>query len=314
MRIAVIGAGAMGGLFAARLSGSGQDVSLIDVAPVQIEAIEVNGLRMTDEAGEKTYPLPIGAADRYTGIFDLLIVFTKGMHTEAALTAARHLIGPGTFAFTVQNGIGNVETIERFIPRDRIVMGMTNWPSTLVAPGHIRVPGDGQIRIWAADGTPSARLQDVCAMLDDAGLNCELDPAVEVAIWEKLAFNAALNSLAAAADLTVGEMADRQEARDIVFAILWETLAVAKAKGIGVDADRTRKSVEHAFAHHRSHKPSMLQDYLAGRPMEIGTITGAVAAEATRQSVPTPVTTAFANLLSILNSECYLDRPSISSS
>lgn len=308
MRIAVIGAGAMGGLFAARLSGSGQDVSLIDVAPAQIEAIEVDGLRMTDQAGEKTYLLPIGAADRYTGIFDLLIVFTKGMHTETALTAACHLIGPETFALTVQNGIGNVETIGTFIPRDRMVMGMTNWPSTLVAPGHIRVPGDGQIRIWAADGTPSPRLQEVCAMLDGAGLNCELDPAVEIAIWEKLAFNAALNSLAAAANLTVGEMADREEARQIVFAILSEALAVAKARGVDVDAERTRQSVEHAFAHHRPHKPSMLQDRLAGRPMEIGTITGAVAGEAARLSVPAPVTTAFAGLLGILNDQPMKDQ------
>lgn len=299
MRIAVIGAGAMGGLFAARLAGSGQDVSLIDVAQAQIEAIEANGLRMTGDDGEKIYSLPIGAAERYTGAFDLLIVFTKGMHTEAAMAAARHLIGPQTLALTVQNGIGNVETIEAFIPRERIAMGMTNWPSTLVAPGHIRVPGNGQIRIWAANGVPSPGLQDLCNMLEDAGLNCELDPAVEVAIWEKLAFNAALNSLAAATDLTVGEMADRQEARQIVFAILSEALAVAKARGLDVDVERTRQSVEHAFAHHRPHKPSMLQDRLAGRPMEIGTITGAVAREGIRQGVSTPVTAAFANLLSL---------------
>ncbi|MDQ0137806.1 2-dehydropantoate 2-reductase [Neorhizobium galegae] len=301
MRIAVIGAGAMGGLFAARLSASGQDVALIEVAPAQIEAIEVDGLRMTCEAGETTYLLPIGAADRYTGIFDLLIVFTKGMHTEAALTAARHLIGPETFALTVQNGIGNVETIETFIPPDRIVMGMTNWPSTLVAPGHIRVPGDGQIRIWAADGTPSPRLRDICAMLDGAGLNCELDPAVEVAIWEKLAFNAALNSLAAAADLTVGEMADRQEARDIVFAIIDEVVAVAKARDLAVDVNHVRQSVEHAFANHRQHKPSMLQDRLAGRRMEIATITGAVSRAGKMLNVATPVTTTFANLLTIFD-------------
>ncbi len=301
MKIAVIGAGAMGSLFAGRLAEKGNDVSLIEVSSVMIDAIKEKGLRMNGLFGEKAYSPPVAPADHYIETFELLIVFTKGMHTTSAMEAAKHVLGPQTWVLTVQNGIGNVEAIEAFVARDRIVMGMTNWPSTLIEPGLITVPGEGEIRLWAANGQASERLEAISRTLDEAGLNCKLDPGVEVTIWEKLAFNSALNSLAAVTGLTVGEMGDRQEARDIVFAIVGEVVAVAKARGLAVDANHVRQSVEHAFANHRQHKPSMLQDRLAGRRMEISTITGAVSRVGKTLNVATPVTTTFANLLTIFD-------------
>jgi len=301
MKIAVIGAGAMGSLFAGRLADIGNEVSLIEISRVLTDAIEEKGLRMTGLFGEKAYNLPTAPADHYAEAFELLIVFTKGMHTTSAMEAAKHLLGPQTWVLTVQNGIGNVEAIEAFVARDRIVMGMTNWPSTLIEPGLITVPGEGEIKVRAANGQASARLEAISRTLGEAGLNCKLDPDVEVTIWEKLAFNSALNSLAAVTGLTVGEMGDRQEARDIAFAIVDEVVAVAKARGLAVDANYVRQSMEHAFANHRQHKPSMLQDRLAGRRMEIATITGAVSRAGKTLNVATPVTTTFANLLTIFD-------------
>lgn len=303
MKIAVIGAGAMGSLFAGRLANEDNDVSLIEVSGAMIEAIGREGLRMTGCFGTNTYRLPVGPADRYTDAFELLIVFTKGIHTTSAMEAAKHLIGPDTWALTVQNGIGNVEAIEPFVDRDRIIMGMTNWPSTLIEPGFINVPGEGEIKIWAANGKWSERLKAIGSTLDEAGLNCKLDPDVEAAIWEKLAFNSALNSLAAITGLTVGEISDRQESREIVFTILAEVVVVAKARGLTIDEDHIRQSVEHAFANHRQHKPSMLQDRLAGRRMEINTITGAVGKAGAALGIATPVTTTFAKLLTIVDGD-----------
>ncbi|MDP9857428.1 ketopantoate reductase family protein [Agrobacterium tumefaciens] len=303
MKIGVIGAGAMGGLFAARLTNQDHDVALIEVSQATIEAVEGGGLRVSGLFGDKSYRLPVGTADRYTDAFELLIVFTKGMHTTSAMEAAKHLIGPDTWALTVQNGIGNVEAIEPFVDRDRIVMGMTNWPSTLIEPGFINVSGEGEIKIWAANGQGSERLKAIGSALDRSGLNCKLDPDVEAAIWEKLAFNSALNSLAAITGLTVGEMGDRQESRAIVFTVLDEVVAVAMAKGLTVNADSIRQSVEHAFANHRQHKPSMLQDRLAGRRMEINTITGAISKAAAGLGVTTPVTATLAGLLATVDGE-----------
>lgn len=301
MKIAVIGAGAMGSLFAGRLAESGHDVSLIEVSATMIEAINTDGLRMTGLFGDRSYKLAVGPADGYTDIFDLLVVFTKGMHTAPAIAAVKHSIGPQSWALTVQNGIGNVETIETVIPRDRIVMGMTNWPSTLVEPGLVNVPGEGEIKLWSATGEASEKVEAISASLDEAGLNCETDPQVEVAIWEKLAFNTALNSLSAITGLTVGEIGENSEARAIVFTIVEEVVAVAGARGLAIDANHIRQSIEYAFANHRQHKPSMLQDRLAGRRMEIGTITGAVSKAGEEFAIATPVTTTFTRLLTIID-------------
>ena len=301
MNIAIIGAGAMGGLFAGRLAESGQSVSLIEVSPQLIDAISSEGVRLEGHLGASTSHLPIGPAERYQSSFDLLIVFTKGLHTAAAMAAALPLIGPSTWALTVQNGIGNVEAIEPFIPRSRIAMGMTNWPSTPLEPGRILVPGEGQVRLWSADGATSTQLTKIADALDGAGLNCALDEHVEIAIWEKLAFNAALNSIAAITGLSVGEIADLAATRELAFAVVRETVAVAQARRIGVDEAHIRAAVEHAFAEHRTHKPSMLQDRLAGRSMEIITITGAVAAASESAGVETPVTTTLTALLLALD-------------
>jgi 2-dehydropantoate 2-reductase len=309
MRIAVIGAGAMGSLFAVRLAAAGEDVCLIEVNPAQIAAVEANGLRLSMAEHDEVHVLPIGPAVSYSGPFDLLIVFTKGMHTQAAMQAASHLVGPQTIALTVQNGLGNVEAIETVVPRERIVRGMTNWPASAVAAGHVRVPGKGEVHLWPAEGSASRRFEEICGVLDKAGLNCIADPSVDVAIWEKVAFNVALNSLSAVTGMTVGEMADRAEAREIVHAILTETLAVAATQGVEVSPERARQAVEYALANHRPHKPSMLQDRLAGRPMEIDTITGAVCREGRRAGVPTPVTGVFWNLLRLMEDGALPEAP-----
>ena len=300
MRIAVIGAGAMGSLFAGRLAACGEDVSLVEVNPANIDAVRERGLRLTIGGADEVHALPIGPAQTYSGVYDLLIVFTKGMHTEAAVQAVSHLVGPDTLALTVQNGIGNVEKIEPVIPRERIIKGMTNWPATVVETGHVTVPGSGEIHLWPALGDGSAGFDGVCQVLNKAGLNCVADRSVDASIWEKLSFNAALNSVAAITGMTVGEMGDSAEARQIIFSVLDESLATAKALGVAVDDARTRQSVDYALANHRHHKPSMLQDRLAGRPMEIDTITGAVASEAERLAVPAPVTATLAGLLRLI--------------
>jgi 2-dehydropantoate 2-reductase len=123
---------------------------------------------------------------------------------------------------------------------------------------------------------------------------------VEVAVWEKIAFNAGMNSVAAVTRLPVGPIADHPAGRMLVFAIVMETLAVAKARGLVVDADRVRRTLEMAFAEHRGHQPSMLQDVLAGRPTEIENINGAIVAYATELGINTPVTKSMRDLVRLI--------------
>ena len=303
MQIAVIGAGAMGSLFGGRLAEAGNDVVLVDVDQAHVSAINEAGLRLEADDGDRRIRVAAGPADSFEGARDLLLVFTKGMHTEKAVASASHLIGPQTWALTVQNGLGNADVIARYVRPENIAFGMTNFPADLKGPGHVASHGSGTVSIWTLSGRHDPRIDDIQRTLSAAGLPCTADPQVEVAIWEKVAFNAALNSISAVAKLTVGAIGDHEEGRRLAQSIVAETLAIAKARGLAVDANRTSHALEHAFNSNRSHQPSMLQDVLAGRPIEIATINGAIVAAGRALGIEAPVTETLFRLVKLIEAK-----------
>jgi 2-dehydropantoate 2-reductase len=298
--IVIIGAGAMGGLFGGLLAESGQKMRFVDVPGPHLTALIRNGLRLRTDSGERTINVRAGLADSFTGQCDLAIVFTKGPHTEAAVRGAAHLIGPASWVLTVQNGLGNEAAIRTAVPRARVATGMTSWPADLAGPGHVTSHGHGSVRIWSGEPEPDAVMQRIAGVLTAAGLDCIADPQVQAAIWEKVAFNAAMNSVAAVTRLPVGPIADHPAGRVLVYAIVAETLAVARALGLAVDGDRVQRTLDLAFADHRGHQPSMLQDVLAGRPTEIETINGAIVAQAVALGLDTPVTRTLRDLVRLV--------------
>ena len=302
MKIAVVGAGAMGGLFGGQLAEAGQDVSLIDLAGPHLQAMAADGLLLDTDAGSRRIPVRAGLAASFSGACDLMLVFTKGPHTEAAIQSVAHLAGPETRVLTVQNGLGNAERIRASLPAARVLVGMTSWPADLAGPGHVRSHGHGEIRLWTMGGHDDPALPAVAAALSAAGLNCVADPAVEVAIWEKVAFNAAMNSVSAVSRLAVGPIGDSPEGRSLVAAVVDEAVAVARARGLAVDAARVHGTVAKAFTGHRAHKASMLQDVLAGRRTEIEQINGAIVAAGETLGIATPVTRVLRDLVRLVDS------------
>lgn len=296
MDIAIIGAGAMGCLFGGSLTEAGESMRLIDLPGPHLTALQRHGLKLHTDAGDRIVPVQAGTAADFARTVDLAIVFTKGPHTETAMRAAAHLVGPATRVLTVQNGLGNDAAIRRAVPNAAVVTGMTNWPADLLGPGHVSSHGAGVTRIWAEYPDVPA----IAAVLDRAGLACKADPDTEVAIWEKVAFNAAMNSVAAVTRLPVGDMADHPSGRALVETIVAECLSVARAKGLSVDAERVGRSVAMAFAEHRAHKPSMLQDVLAGRVTEIENINGAVVEQAQALGLDVPVTRTLRDLVRLI--------------
>ncbi|NIE60442.1 MULTISPECIES: 2-dehydropantoate 2-reductase [unclassified Burkholderia] len=295
MRIAILGAGAMGSLFGGLLAESGEAVTLIDVNDAHLDAIRRDGLRIDDDRGERTLralhvlrPEAANAQASPDTPFDLLIVFTKSLHTRHALDGVRALLSPFTYVLTLQNGLGNVETLNAFVPIERILVGVTTWPADLAGPGHVHSHGAGVVRMMTADGAERSFAAAVADALSRAGLACSLDEDVWAAIWEKVAFNAALNTLCAVTGCTVDQLGEHHDGPRLAQAIAAETAAVARAKGIAVDGERIARNVEHAIRAHRGHRPSMLQDVLAGRRTEIDAISGKVVAAAREAGVAVP--------------------------
>ncbi|TBU90270.1 ketopantoate reductase family protein [Phytopseudomonas dryadis] len=290
MNIAIIGAGAMGCLFAARLALGGAQVSLVEVDEASIAAIARHGLRL--HVGERQHPvirLPIARAEHTQGPFDLLMVFTKGLHTRSAIASVRHLLGPDTWVLTLQNGLGNAECIAETVAAERVLIGMTDVPADLSAPGVVHAIDSGKVRLWRYRGDSDAAPRAVSQLLRRAGFDSAADPAVQSAIWEKVAFNAALNALCTLLGQPVGVIGASADGRWLAERVVEESQRIAAAEGITFDSARVLARMQRVYGEQAGHRPSMLQDRQAGRPSEIESINGALLRHARRHHLAAPV-------------------------
>ncbi|MFB9122181.1 2-dehydropantoate 2-reductase [Paraburkholderia dipogonis] len=302
MQIAILGAGAMGSFFGGRLALAGHMVSLLDIDVAHIASIRNNGLRLSTDSGEQVVRNLVALRPQEaTQPVDLVIVFTKTMHTQAALAAASRILGPDTAILSLQNGLGNAERLARSAAPDRVMIGVTTWPADKSEPGAVSSHGQGAIRLMSADGSHTGALEQTVQALNDAGLACHVDSNVWAAIWEKVAFNAALNSLCAVTQCMVGELTNIPDGEALALKIVSEVMAVARAHGVAANEAHVASNVRDALAHHRAHRPSMLQDVLAGRRTEIEAINGAVIEAAGKVGVDVPYTHCLASLVRLVD-------------
>ncbi len=285
-RIVIVGAGAMGCLFAARLGLAGKAVTVVDVDPSRLALITSEGIVLNDDTGQHIAQVNAVLAADVEGPVDLLMLFTKGMHSAAAIQSVAHLVETGCTVLTLQNGLGNVETIADVFPAERILWGVTDFPADLEGPNCVASHGQGHITLGNYPHGADEQAIKVARLFEVSGLHAVADPQVKVAVWEKVAFNAALNALCTVSGLPVGGL-DHPAGRRAAKAVIDEIAAVAAAEGAAVDRPRLDAKVEFVLVNHRTHKPSMLQDRLAGRRTEIESINGAVLAAADRhQALP----------------------------
>jgi len=301
MTIAMLGAGALGCYIGGRLAEHGAPVLLIGRDATRLAAIARDGLRIEDERGDRLVRVRAARAAEISEPVELIIVLTKAIDTEAAIASMRHLVGPETWAVTLQNGIGNGEAIAAVVPAARVAVGMTDVPAGLLSPAHVRSPGRGTIRLWSMDGADSAALRAIESLLAGAGLDCAATPEIATNIWEKVAFNGALNALGAITRRPNGEL-DNPDGRALAHAVVDEAVAAATAIGVPVERARILAKIDGALTQHRAHKCSMLQDVLAGRPTEIGFINGAIVRAAKQAGLDAPVNRTLLQLVRLIES------------
>ncbi|MGJ7546858.1 ketopantoate reductase family protein [Pseudomonas alloputida] len=306
MKIAVIGAGAMGSLFAARLIDAGAEVTLVDVDERLLDTLRIHGLRLEDEQGARVYRPRVARAEQLQGEFDALLMLTKSHHTRQAIQSSRHLLGQQTLVMTLQNGLDSVPVLREYVADHRLAIGMTLYPADVLAPGSVRSCGGGEVRLRGLlPGTNYAGpLRALIDGLRRGGMNCIVDPDIEVSIWEKVAFNTALNSLCALSGMSVGELGRCARGRELALALVAEAAAIAESVGVALDRQRIVQAVEEAFVVHAGHKPSMLQDLEHGRRMEIDALSGALLVHARRQGVQAPAMAAVDRLLRQAQRRC----------
>ena len=289
MRVCIVGCGAVGSLFAANLAQLADvDVWAYDPAVEHVDAINAAGLRLSG-AGETVGRLVATADAADLPPCDFGIVATKAMQTEAAIGATAHAFRDGAVA-TVQNGLGNEETLARHVAR--VIRGTTFPAGRLLAPGHVQwdVKGDTTLGPFEPQPAPLdevARLADACTR---AGMPTQAVPDARGPQWRKVIFNAATNPVGALTGLSHGRVCERPELRSLVSALVDEGKAVAGALGVELDAD-PEQLIDHAAKPEVAydHKASMLQDVEARRPTEIDYLNGGIVRFGREHDVPTPL-------------------------
>jgi 2-dehydropantoate 2-reductase len=288
MRIAVIGSGAMGMLFGGRLALKEHDVTMIDVIPSVIEKLNRDGLHLEFDDGEHTIPVKASFAKDMKEKVDLAILFTKTIHSQSALETIHYFMDKNSYLLTLQNGIGNVELISEYVPNDRILVGVTNFPSDVKGVGHISSHGSGYTKIMSVNGKENNTLIKTNKALRNAGLNSEIVPDVFVAIWEKVAFNAAINACTAVCRVPCGGMAVTEEGKNLIYAVAKEAVAVANAHGVKASEESVIQSLNDTFVVHKDHFTSMAVDIINKRKTEGAFINGGIVKKAREVNMSVP--------------------------
>ena len=297
--VAVVGAGAMGCLFAARMAEAGARVTVVDVDANRLAAIRAEGIQLTDDAGTRAVRVHAALAPDVAGPIDLLLLFTKGMHSTAAIASIAHLRDCSPIALTLQNGIGNAEQLAATFGADHVLMGTALIPADLTGPRAVETHGFASLQLGAFAGADASIVDRVGDLLERSGFEVRRPATIMIAVWQKLAFNAALNAIGMICGVPNAGL-DNPSGRRIARAVVDETVAVAASKGMTLDRDHILAQVDAALREHGAHKASMLQDREAGRPSEIKTINGQIAAEGKRAGVATPVCDTLADLVRII--------------
>lgn len=300
MKIAVIGAGAMGSLYGGYLSKAGQEVYLVDVWEEHIGQINRQGLVIEEADREITvYPKAVSHANE-VGTVDLAIVFVKSVMTKNAMEENSALIGAETVVLSLQNGYGNVEEIERFVKRERIIAGTTAHGATMLSPGKIKHAGIGATHIGAVAKEGGNNVEAIAQVLQAAGFETDVSDNVMKLIWDKLMINVGINALTVILNVQNGQLLDHDESRMLMEAAVEEAISVANALGMDFDREETIQKVMTVARKTGENRSSMLQDVTNKRKTEIDTINGAIISEGKKQGIPTPVNMVLTNLIKIM--------------
>lgn len=296
MRIVVIGAGAVGASFGARLAAAGHAVTLVDRWPEHVAAIAERGLKALGVPAPVELRLPAVPPEAAPGGQELALIAVDANNTAEAAAVATRALGPQGCALTVQNGIGNVETLSGILGRERVVGGATMCSFRTVGPGVVEQTNVATTVIGELDGQRSPRVAALAELLTGAGYPTRVTADIMSAIWEKLVVNVTINPICGITGLRMGELARLAATDRYQDQLLDEAFAVARAKGLSLPERELRERVK-AHCWDKYSQPSMLQHLEAGRRTEIAALNGALVREAEALGVPVPFNQAIAWLV-----------------
>jgi len=289
LRLAVIGPGALGTLFAARLALAGMPTLLVDYRADRAAALNARPLRLWDAAGEHEAAVPVTADARRLDEVDVAIILVKAYQTEAVAAMLATHLPPAAVALSLQNGLGNVEILTAHLGSARVIGGMTSQGALLEEPGAVRDTGTGPTIIGRPDGSEDEMLTAVNAALLQAGFAAAVTRDLPAALWSKLLLNIAINPAAALTRLRNGALAEHEPSLALMTAAAREAEGIGRAHGVNLPGQDWRARLQTACAATAPNINSMLADILHARRTEIDALNGAVVRIAEQHRLPATV-------------------------
>ena len=278
MKIAIIGTGAMGSVYAGVLAEAGHEIWAIDSWADHIEQIKSNGLTLEGASGNRTITNLSATTDADDApACDLYVIATKADGVGAAAKAVARNMREDSLILTIQNGLGAGERIAKFIETKNVLLGVAEgFGASMKGPGHAHHNAMRQIRIGEMNGGMSERLQTLETVWKEAGFNANSFDDIHQLIWEKYICNVFLSAPCAVFDCTIGELMSNPEWRKIALGCMREAYQAGKAKGINFsfeDADDYALKFASVMP---DASPSLRLDHVARRKSEIDAINGMV--------------------------------------
>lgn len=310
MRIAIVGAGALGSVIGSLLHEAGLEPVLIERDPDEVRLVREQGLWLEGVSGDRVVRPRIVAEAYEAGSVDLALVLVKSYDTAASVPTLKQILSRDGLILTLQNGIGNYETLNEAAP-GQVLLGTTTMGAMTLGRGRFRHTGFGDTHFGEADGSIRDRTKAIGAILEQmkGGPVHVVDNAVGC-VWSKLIINAAINAPATLLRVRNGDLPGSPGGKELIRSIVVECLTIVRAKGISLIFDDPGAKVLAVCKGTAANVNSMFQDIRAGRRTEIDFINGALAREAEQLGISAPVNRTLSQLIKALeatSSQTVLD-------
>jgi 2-dehydropantoate 2-reductase len=298
VKIAIVGTGAMGSVYAALFAAAGHEVWAIDAWREHVEAMRAKGLRLEGASGERTVRVNATTDARDAGPCDLVVLATKAMQVAAAASSIKCLLAADTPVLSIQNGLGGPDTAASVLGKERVLVGVVGgFGASMRGPGHAHHNGWELVRLGEFGGPITARLKKVEEAWRGAGFRVKVFDDIDQLVWEKLLCNCAYSGPCGISERTIGEVMDDPDLARISAACATEAFQVARKKKIKLNIQDPVAYVRDFGSKIPKARPSVLLDLMAKRKSEIDVINGSIPRVGSEVGLAAPVNEALTALI-----------------
>lgn len=300
MKVLILGAGAVGGFYGAKLTLAGEDVTFLARGKT-LEALKKHDLVVKSFRGD--FHSRVKVVDSLAGREppDLAVVAVKSYDTDEAIERLKPVVGPGTSLMSFQNGVENEIKLGEAFGKEKVLGCVCYIGAEVVEPGVILHNARGTVSIGEMDGSKTPRLEKIVDAFHKARIDVASSDDILKDLWTKLAWNTAFNQVCTVARAAVGSVLESEKMKILLGETMKEVFAIAAKHGVALAEDMIDKHLTLSSEELRSVKPSMLQDFERGRRLEHETFSGFLVREGKKFGVPTPINETLYAFLSFLD-------------